>query len=771
MRTPLRKRLPHRLCAEMGKYVVIFLLLSGTISFVSGFLVAGGSMLAAYHESFDRYRIEDGNMTLEEPVNKAQKKRMKQWGICLYDLFFVEEGMDNGSTLRIFSNRESIDLPCVMEGRLPEEAGEIAIDRMYADNNRIAVGDRIANGIREWEVTGLIALPDYSALFANNDDSMFDASLFGVALVAPEEFASYGKKELNYRYAWKYIEEGQEKELRERAEELRRRVNEELMLRDFTPEYDNQAIRFTGTDLGSDRTMILVLLYIIMGIMAFVFAVITGDTIRRESAVIGTLRAMGYTRGELLGHYMSLPVWVTLWGALTGNALGYTFFCRVSAGLYYASYSLPTYEARWNGEAFWLTTVVPVAMMALINGGMLGRSLGYSPLQFIKNEIGRISRGKPFPLAVGIPFFNRFGLRILLQNGGSYLLLFLGILFANLLLMFGTTLPPALTHYQETMEDSMLAEYQYILRYPGETEDETHRLRALMAAWEFRKGVETQDAQAEAFGLYPLTAQIGTGRRDEILLYGIDRESRYVKLPELGDGVAVSSAFANKYMLEEGDWVTLKEEYEETEYRFRVSYIYHYEGGLGVFMPIDRLNEIFELGEGAFGGYFSHRPLTDIGEQYISTVIDLETLTKVSRQLDISMGGITAWINGFSMIMFMTVIYLLSKVMIEKNARAISMIKILGYNNGEIGRLYIISTFIMVVAFVLLSLPVETEVMKYLFRTIMMERVSGWIPLYIDPGVYGRIVIMGIATYTAVAGLEYLKIKKIPMEEALKHAE
>ena len=86
----------------------------------------------------------------------------------------------------------------------------------------------------------------------------------------------------------------------------------------------------------------VMLLYIIIVIMAFVFGITTSNTIAKEAGVIGTLRASGYTRGELAQHYMTLPVIVTLIGALIGNILGYTAFKDVCAGMYYGSYSLPT---------------------------------------------------------------------------------------------------------------------------------------------------------------------------------------------------------------------------------------------------------------------------------------------------------------------------------------------------------------------------------------------------------------------------------------------
>ena len=59
----------------------------------------------------------------------------------------------------------------------------------------------------------------------------------------------------------------------------------------------------------------IILLYIVIVIMAFVFGITISNTIRREAGVIGTLRASGYTRRELIRHYMALPVLVTLVGA------------------------------------------------------------------------------------------------------------------------------------------------------------------------------------------------------------------------------------------------------------------------------------------------------------------------------------------------------------------------------------------------------------------------------------------------------------------------
>ena len=84
---------------------------------------------------------------------------------------------------------------------------------------------------------------------------------------------------------------------------------------------------------------------------------------------------------------MTLPVIVTLVGALIGNILGYTAFKDVCAGMYYGSYSLPTYVTIWNAEAFLMTTVVPAIIMFVVNYAVLHHKLKLSPLKFLRRDL------------------------------------------------------------------------------------------------------------------------------------------------------------------------------------------------------------------------------------------------------------------------------------------------------------------------------------------------------------------------------------------------
>ena len=182
MKSPLVRRLPKELKRDFKKYLIIFLILFLTIGFVSGMFVANNSMLEAGQNAFAKYNVEDGHFNLS--------------GIPTQEMI------------------TEIDKVCIMKGRLPEADGEIAIDRMHADNANMKVGDNIYLDGVKYKITGLIAAGDYSALYKNNSDTMFDALTFDIGFVTGEQYEKIEAKEV-YQYAWIYNKKLEDDEARD----------------------------------------------------------------------------------------------------------------------------------------------------------------------------------------------------------------------------------------------------------------------------------------------------------------------------------------------------------------------------------------------------------------------------------------------------------------------------------------------------------------------------------------------------------------------------
>lgn len=760
MKNPLIKRLPREFAGEIAKYIVIFIFMTAVIGLISGFLIADGSMLDTYNKSFDKYNIENGNFELYPKADDKLIDRLEEENVTIYENFYKEETVkvhnneklseDDQSVIRFYINRKDIDKVDVMEGRLAEDINEIAIDRMYAVNNNIKVGDTINAGGRILKVTGYVALSDYSCLFSDNSDTMFDSVKFGVGVVSESCFEAYDDTHIHYVYSWKYDNEpADDIEEKEMADDFMKVISNNAILTNYIPGYLNQAIHFTGDDIGSDRAMMIVLLYVVIVIMAFVFAVTTNNTIFKEANVIGTLRASGYTRGELLVHYILLPIIVTIIGALVGNILGYTVFKNIFVNAYYESYSLTTYTTLWNAKAFLLTTIVPFVIMVVINVLIIGYRLRLSPLKFLRKDLAVRKKKKALRLP-GFKFFNRFRLRIIIQNMPNYITLFIGILFANILLIFGLMMSPLLAHYQNEIQDKLIAQHQYVLKVP----------------------VEVDNDEAEKYCAKTLSTIDGRLKSEDVLIYGVANNSRYIDINsnELKPGeVYVSNGYAEKFRINKGDKITLKEKYEDKEYTFTVKGMYDYPSSFAIFMSDDYFKDIFDKAEDYYSGYLSSEKL-DIDEKYVATEITLDDLTKVSRQLDRSMGTSFELVKIFAVVLFAVLMFLLTKLIVEKNSTSISMVKILGYSNREISRLYVTSTTIVVVISVIINIMLSVVIMNWLFR-VFMEQMSGWISCYYAPYVFVLMFVLNVGVYALISVFMMYKIKKIPMDEALKNVE
>lgn len=750
MKKPLNKRLPRELKSEPGKYIVIFLFFVMAVSAVSGFLVADNSLIKAYDESFDKYNIEDGNFELDEKASDDCVEAIEKGGVELFENFYTEQTVgENDSTLRIFIKREDVNKECLMDGKFPQEKNEIAVDRMYADNNSIETGDTISVGGEKLKVTGLVALSDYSALFSNNNDLMFDSIKFGVGVMTREGFEeNYGEKKIRYNYSWKYDDPPEDDtEAADMADALMKTVGENAVITDFLPRYTNQAIVFTGDDMGGDKVMISTFLYIIVVILAFIIAITTSNTISKESCVIGTLRATGYSRGELVRHYMITPAVVMLIAALIGNILGYTLLKDFFADMYYGSYSLPTFETVWNPEAFITTTVVPMILMLFINWAILTRKLSLSPLKFIRRDLSRSRRKKAFKLNTRIAIMKRFKLRIIFQNMPNYVTTIAGIFFAVFIVMFGFVFSPLLEKNKTDILENMFADYQYVLKVPAET--------------------ETEDAEKYCAASLDTT---GDSFKESVSVYGIEDDSDYIDIDSDGGRIFISSAYSEKCGISVGDTVKLKEKYDDDEYEFKVSGIYDYPSSLSIFMSREKFAETFDKESDYFNGYISNMEITDIDEKLIASCITEEDLIKVSRQLEKSMGNMMSIFLVFGVAMFLLIIYLLAKIIIEKNSQSISMTKILGYYNGEINGLYIHTTTIVVILSLLISAPLASAVMHVVMEA-MFRQYPGWLPYYMPFITYVKTIALGVVSYAVVAALLTRQVKKVPLGEALKNTE
>ncbi|MBO4762619.1 MAG: ABC transporter permease, partial [Lachnospiraceae bacterium] len=234
--------------------------------------------------------------------------------------------------------------------------------------------------------------------------------------------------------------------------------------------------------------------------------------------------------------------------------------------------------------------------------------------------------------------------------------------------------------------------------------------------------------------------------------------------------VLVTKSFAEKFSLEVDETVVLKEEFTDKTYDFRIDGLYDMPGTLGVLMPLDEFNRTFGNEEGSFTGYLSDTPITDIDDDLIAADITAEDVLRVVQQLDHSLGGYMTYFEVVCILIAVVIIYLLTKLMVERNAVSISMAKVLGYTAREINGLYIRITTGVVVVSAIAGLFLSIAIMSKVWQ-IIMYRFNGWFAFDVNDYDMLKMLLMTLISYGVVVLFDMRRVRRIPLTEALKNVE
>lgn len=884
MASPLRKRFPREMRNNLGKYLGIFLLMSVTIALTSGFLTAAHSISVIIDDIPTTYHVEDGRFTTAFEATDAQLDAARDaaedaGGIDVFANWSIDadcaaesnDGRD--CTLRTYVHRTDVDLAAYAEGRVPEAADEVAVDRVFAQNNDVRAGDAITLNGRSFTVCGIMTTPDNQAPFQNNSDFTVNTLTFGVAEVSDAGFAALRAGGQQPAFTYSFTFRNPDLTLAERTDAekdmVRALADADATVNDLTDAASNQGIGYAADDVSGDSTMWSVLLYIIIAIMAFVFVVLTSGTIEEESAIIGALLASGYRRRELVTHYLALPCAVGVAAAVVGNVAGFTLMSEPMRNLYYGSYSLPPYYATWSWGVFAKTTVVPVAVLVLITLAGLVRKMRHTPLEFLRHETskGGVKRGFALPERLG--FTARFRLRVFLRNLGNFATLFIGIGFASMLLLFSLAILPTMTHYAENLRSNVVAEHEYTLKAPLElegTDDERAAWSAVdelanveggklsaaadaadelsragdalqaaadaLAATPTAEGLaaaqQAQDAaaaaqdrlyervddiaddlgksrddvvellqdaadvdadgdnvhpvntrdngaakieQAEKYAVYTLEYDRGSGNGTEsITVYGVAPDSRYWDGIGVGGGRAVfGRGLVDKFGFAEGQTVSLYDKYADEAH----DVVFEGDGltwgsksDMAVYMSLDDFNRLFGNDAGYFNAYASDEPL-DLDARYLASDLTPADMDAIGEQFVGMMDDMIGMLVGLSVFIFLVFMYLLTKSVIDRSARAISYMKVFGYRDREISRLYVRSITLTVVVSLVACQPLIIGGLTAIFRAMLLA-YSGNIEIFVPLSAIAEVIAIEFATYLMVALLHVRRIKRVPLALALK---
>ena len=163
----------------------------------------------------------------------------------------------------------------------------MAIDRVFATNNNLSVGDRVELEGRTYTICGIMTQPDSQALFLNNSDFTVNTITYGVAEVTDAGFAALedagGAPAYTYSFIFTDCDLPTADRIDAEQDMVEALTDADARVDDLIDADSNQGIGYARDDVDGDSMMWMTLLDIIIVIMAFVFVVLTDAPSRRRA--------------------------------------------------------------------------------------------------------------------------------------------------------------------------------------------------------------------------------------------------------------------------------------------------------------------------------------------------------------------------------------------------------------------------------------------------------------------------------------------------------
>lgn len=513
---------------------------------------------------------------------------------------------------------------------------------------------------------------------------------------------------------------------------------------------DNPRIDAAAGDVIINRFAGILAGIILMVLFTYVISVFVIHNIEKESSVIGALYALGVTRGQLLFHYLLNPMLIAFLGGVVGCILGFSKYgTGWQMGDSIAYYSLPPMRIVTPGYLLFYSLIMPPVTAVVVNYLVINKKLKCTALSLLRNEQTAGKAGRIQNMNLGnMKFLLRFQIRQMLREIRSAFAVVIGMFICLLILMMSIDCAVLCINFGNACLEETKYAYMYTYKYP--TEDVS----------EGGTPAYVENLKKEAYG-YNL----------DVTVLGIDDDNPYFPIVTADkiNEIVISSAAAQKFGVKVGDKLVLSDEVNERDYAFTVKNNVNFTSGVYVFLDRDVMQELFDQEDDYYNVVFADHAL-DIDNGRLYATVSKENVEESSQIFTDMMGPMVVMLVAISALIFMIVMYLMMKVMIDRSAFSISLMKVFGYRRREIRRLYLDGNFYVILLGALICVPLAKWSMDLVYPYCIANVAIG-MDLKFTPQIY--IMIYGgiLLCYMVINFLLVGRLNKLVPAEVLKNRE
>ncbi len=701
----------------------------------------GHNMTKVIDKFVDDYKAEDAEFVTYNPISDDDMSKLENdYDVIMeysrYKDIKIDTGDLEGSTIRVFDMPEKLNLCNVRDGHMPE-SGEVLLTQNFADAHDIKVGDTVNVGKYSYKVSAFATKADYIYMLEKLSGYV-EKDKFAVMVACHDDYDKIDADETAY-YSIRYN--------RDNSKEVRAKLNDDYVIASYLAATTNTRISMPvneGDAVTNMATMYAPVMFII--VLALIVMVL-GRNIRNEQYLLGTFIALGFSKKQVIKHYMRFGMLPGIVGSVIGIIAAIPVTKAIS--YFYIEYDFEKleYTVTYDVSSILIALILPTVIYCLAIAVQAARLLRKSPVDLLRNT-GKDSR------AIGImknrhaKTQSKMRIRSVLGHPGRSIVTTIGVCVAAFCIMAGLIMKDSL---DSLMHDGLTSSVKYNYLY---------RLNSL--------GEGTPDEGEALFQNYyevdGNTVQLSTQGIDDGSKYFPDKTDTGDKLDL--DKYYLTSAAAETYGVKTGDEFTFCNIADLKEHKVKISGVVTDNTHCYLYTSRKNATELAGVDSDVYNCIISDDKL-DLDKDLVASETSMAVSADTMENIMGPMNAIIIGIEVLGIVLGVFVLYLVINMIVSEMGTNISVMKVLGFSRREITNRVLNVNHILVCIGFLIGIPAAYAFVKVGYA----DTIENY-GMLLAPVLKVKAVIIGFIltwiTYEISLFLQKRKISRIDMVESLK---
>ena len=704
-------------------------------------LSTGHNMKKVINDFVEKYKTEDAEFVTYNPISEDDMKTLESdYDVIMeysrYKDMKFSGGDVDGLTVRVFDMPEKLNLCNARDGSMPEN-GETLITQNFADLHGIKVGDKVSLGDYSYKVSAFATKADYIYML-EKQSGYVEKSKFAVMVVTHDDYEKISADETGY-YSIKYN--------RDNEKEVREKLNDEYVIASYLAATTNTRISMPvneGDEVSKIATMYAPVMFII--VLALIVMVL-GRNIRNEQYLLGTFISLGFSRKQIIGHYMRFGLIPGIVGSVVGTIASIPVTKAIT--YFYITYDFETidYTVRYDTASILAALILPSFAYCLAIALQAAKLLRKSAVDLLRNT-GRDSRAIRIMRNSHAKTQLKMRVRSVIGHLGRSVVTIIGVCVAAFCILAGFIMRDSL---DSLMHDGLTSsvKYEYLYRLKTLGNGSPDKGEALFQNYYEIKGN---------------TVQLSTQGIDEGSKYFIDKTDTGEKLDL--DKCYLTSAAAETYGVNAGDELTFYNIADLKEHRVKISGVVTDNTHCYLYTSRDNATKLAGVDPGTYNCIISDKKL-DLDKNLVASETSMKVFADTMENLMGPMKAIIIGIEILGIVLGVLILYLVINMIVSESGTNISVMKVLGFSRKEIVNRVLNVNHILVCVGFLIGIPAA-----YAFVKVGYSDTIENYGMLLAPVLTVKAIVLGFVltwiTYELSLFLQKRKISRIDMVEALK---